>query len=149
MNRQADKKDFMSSFKKVVMTPVNILPSFPNLSSSKSTAKALVNGEMGDAEKRNSRSSSPAPGINPISSNPIRSTTPLPLEAPTTELDAKVAIMTSKLENIRSLFSIEVALNHVHRAKASLERAAQFNQLSGPPGEAAKKQCSSIYVSLL
>jgi recyclin-1 len=77
VNRQADKKDFMSSFKKVVMMPVNILPSLPTLPSSKSTAKALVKGEMGDAEKRNSRSSSPAPGINPISSNLIRSTSPL------------------------------------------------------------------------
>ena len=57
--------------------------------------------------------------------------------------------MTSKLENIRSLFSIEVALSLVHHAKASLERAAQFNRLNGPSGEAAKRQCSIIYKSLI
>jgi len=28
-NRQADKSDFLSSFKKVVMMPVNVLPTFP------------------------------------------------------------------------------------------------------------------------
>ncbi len=149
ISRQADKKDFMSSFKKVVMMPVNILPSFPTLSSNKSTAKALVNGENTNSEQHNSRSSTPIPGVDPVSSNPLRSLTPLPLEAPTTELAAKVAVMTSKLENIRSLFSIEVALSLVHRAKASLERVAQFRQLDGAPGQAAKQQCSAIYVTLL
>jgi recyclin-1 len=149
INRQADKKDFMSSFKKVVMMPVNILPSFPTLGSNKSTAKALVNGENADTEKHDGRSSTPTPGVTTVSSNPLRSITPLPLEAPTTELAAKVALMTTKLENIRSLFSIEVALNLVHRAKSSLERAAQFNHLDGPPGQAAKQQCSTIYVTLL
>jgi recyclin-1 len=149
INRQADKKDFLSSFKKVVMMPVNILPSFTTLSSNKSTAKALVNGENIDTGKQGSRPSTPAPAGNSISSNPLRSVTPLPLEAPTTELAAKVALMTSKLENIRSLFSIEVALDLVHRAKASLERTAQFTQLDGQPGQAAKRQCSAIYVTLL
>jgi recyclin-1 len=148
VNRQADKKDFMSSFKKVVMMPVNILPSFTTLSSNKSTAKALVNGENIGIDK-DSRSSSPTPSMSAVSSNPLRSVTPLPLEAPTTELAAKVALMTSKLENIRSLFSIEVALSLVHHAKASLERAAQFTQLAGLPGQAAKRQCSTIYVTLL
>jgi recyclin-1 len=146
INRQADKKDFMSSFKKVVMMPVNILPNFPNLSGNKSTAKALVNGDKLDTEKHGSRPSTPTRGVNPASSNPIAT---LPLEAPTTELAAKMALMTSKLENIRSLFSIEVALSLVHRAKASVERAAQFSQLDGPPGHAATQQCSAIYVTLL
>ncbi len=149
ISRQADKKDFMTSFKKVVMMPVNILPSFPTLSSNKSTAKALVNGEKMQNEKQDNGPSTPTPGVNPVSSNPSRSVTPLLIEAPTTELAAKVALMTSKLENIRSLFSIEVALSLVHRGKGSLERAAQFNLLDGPPGQAAKQQCSAIYVSLL
>lgn len=149
INRQADKKDFMSSFKKVVMMPVNILPSFPTLSSNKTTAKALINGETLGIEKRDSRSSSPAPSMNTVSSNPLRAITPLPLEAPTTVLAAKVALMTSKLENIRSLFSIEVALSLVHHAKASLERAAQFRQLADPSGIAATRQCATIYVTLL
>lgn len=149
INRQADKKDFISSFKKVVMMPVNILSSYPTLSGNKSTAKALVHAENTDGGKHDARPSTPAPNINPVTSHPLRSIAPFPLEAPTTELAAKVALMTSKLENIRSLLSIELALSLVHRAKGSLERAAQFNELDGPPGQAAKRQCSAIYVALL
>ncbi len=80
--------------------------------------------------------------------NPSRSTTPLP-EAPTTELAAKAAIMNSKLEGIRSLFSIEVALNLVHAAKASLERAARFVKMGDTIGNRAREQCQSIFVNLL
>lgn len=57
--------------------------------------------------------------------------------------------MNSKLEGIRSLFSIEVALNLVHAAKSSLERAAQFVQLGGEAGKAAQQQCEAIFVLLL
>ena len=41
VNRQADKKDFMSSFKQVLMMPVNILPSFTGAQTSKTTTKKL------------------------------------------------------------------------------------------------------------
>ncbi|RVX68521.1 hypothetical protein B0A52_07945 [Exophiala mesophila] len=137
-NRQADKKDFMSSFKKVVMMPVNILPSFSSTSSQKSPAKAMVNGEA-----VHSRASTP----NPFG---VRTVTPsVPGEAPTSELAAKAALMTTKLENIKSLFSIEVALNLVHAAKSSLERAAQFVSLGGEVGEAARLQCTAIFVLLV
>lgn len=137
-SRQADKKDFMSSFKKVVMMPVNILPSFSSTSSQKPTAKSMVNGEA-----VHSRASTP----NPFG---VRTVTPsLPGEAPTTELAAKAALMTTKLENIRSLFSMEVALNLVHAAKSSLERAAQFVSLGGQVGEAARLQCTAIFVLLV
>ena len=57
--------------------------------------------------------------------------------------------MTSKLEGIRSLFSLEVALDIVHAAKASLERTAQFIRLKNEAGEAARTQCSVIFISLL
>ena len=150
INRQADKKDFMSSFKKVVMMPVNILPSFPSRSANKTAAKALVNGdgEQSTESQPPSRSSTPVPRNNPF--DQVRSSTPsLPAEAPTTELTAKAALMNTKLETIRSLFSIEVALNLVHSAKSSLERAAQFVSLGDTRGEAAKQQCAAIFVSLL
>jgi recyclin-1 len=139
VNRQADKKDFMSSFKKVVMMPVNILPSFSGPSNTKTTAKALVNGESAAV----SRPSTP----NLLM--PRTATPSLSAEAPTSELAAKAALMNSKLENIRSLFSIEVALNLVHAAKSSLERAAQFISLAGEAGDSARKQCSAIFVLLL
>lgn len=150
INRQADKKDFMSSFRKVVMMPVNILPSFPTRSSNKTAVKALVNGdaELPMASQPPSRSSTPLPLGSPF--DPARSATPaMPAEAPTTELAAKAAIMNTKLDNIRSLFSIEVALNLVHAAKSSLERAAQFVILGNSAGEAARQQCAAIFVVLL
>ena len=110
INRSADKKDFLTSFKKVVMAPVNLLPTFGSTPTpTKTAAKTLVNGEANSAVP--SRSSTP----NPLSM--ARSGTPaLPAEAPTTELAAKAALMNTKLENIRSLFSIEFALNLVHAA---------------------------------
>jgi recyclin-1 len=138
VNRQADKKDFMTSFKKVVMMPVNLLPSFSSPTEKKSTAKAMINGDM------TSRSSTP----NPLSQN--RASTPaLPAEAPTTELAAKAALMNSRLDNIRSLFSIEVALNLVHAAKSSLERIAQFIALGDIYGTQSRNTCSSIFRYLL
>ena len=150
INRQADKKDFMSSFKKVVMMPVNILPSFPNRATNKTTTRALGNGdaEPSSESQHPSRSSTPAPRSNPF--DQVRSSTPsLPAEAPTTELAAKAVLMNTKLDTIRSLFSIEVALNLVHSAKSSLERAAQFVSLEEAAGEAARQQCAAIFVSLL
>ncbi|KAJ9503671.1 F-box protein: endocytic membrane traffic, recycling ReCYcling 1 [Exophiala xenobiotica] len=139
VNRQADKKDFMSSFKKVVMMPVNILPSFSAPSNTKTTAKALVNGESAAVSRPST----------PNLSMPRTVTPSLSVEAPSSELAAKAALMNSKLENIRSLFSIEVALNLVHAAKSSLERAAQFISLAGEAGDSARKQCSAIFVLLL
>lgn len=148
VNRQADKKDFMSSFKKVVMMPVNILPSFSSSATQKSTAKALVNGEIDSSPSTvPTRSSTPTPGANPLPDG--RSSTAFPTEAPSNELAAKAALMTTKLENIRSLFSIEVALNLVHATKSSLERVAQFITLGDAAGEAARQQCASMFVLLL
>ena len=139
LNRQADKKDFMSSFKKVIMMPVNILPSFSAPSTNKTAAKALVNG---DAHV-------PSRPATPNMFGPRTGTPSLPAEAPSTELAAKAALMKSKLENIRSLFSLEVALNLVHAAKSSLDRAAQFIALGGPAGDSARSQCAAIFVLLM
>jgi recyclin-1 len=116
INRQADKRDFLSSFKKVVMMPVNVvaMPFTPK-------AVATITPEE-----------APTPG-----------------EAPTSELAAKAAIVNSKLENIRSLFSLEIALNLVHMAKSSLERAAIFVNMGGQYGEEAREQSEMIFVHLL
>lgn len=135
--RQAAKQDFLSSFKKVVMMPVNVLSTpFTSAGAPKPTAP-MVNGDH------------LAPGS--------RMSTPVPLDragsprqpAPTDELSAKAAIMNSRLEGIRSLFSIEVALNLVHTAKSSLERMALFVKLGGQSGGEAREQCESIFVTLL
>ncbi|KAK2754227.1 F-box protein: endocytic membrane traffic, recycling ReCYcling 1 [Arachnomyces sp. PD_36] len=137
VNRRAEKNDFLTSFKKVVMMPVNIFPSFS--SNKPDESKTNESGEpTADGAQKSKRSS------NPLLSHPTQLQ-----EAPTTELAAKAAIMHSKLEGIRSLFSIEVALNLVHEAKSSIERAAQFLGLGGEVGREAKQQCEAIFVALL
>ncbi|KAL9588654.1 MAG: hypothetical protein Q9203_002548 [Teloschistes exilis] len=154
VNRQADKRDFLTSFKKVVMMPVNVLPTFP-LSSpfggKSATAKALVNGENLETSSQTPSQLSTRPStpsmLNSTSLSASRSVTPLP-EPPTTELAAKVAIMSSRLEGIRSLFSIEVALNLVHNAKSAIERAAIFYRAQSRFGEDARRQCQLIFVLL-
>ena len=155
VNRQADKRDFLTSFKKVVMMPVNVLPTFPMSSpfgGKPATAKALVNGEaLPTSESAVSQTStwpsSPGPGsVNVLGAD--RSATPLP-EPPTTELAAKAAIMNSRLEGIRSLFSIEVALSLIHKAKASIERAVVLLNLADPFAKDVRLQCELIFISLL
>ncbi len=55
INRSADKKDFLSSFKKVIMMPVTVLPSFP-MGSPFGTAKpASPRPSRGQVQRRNSR----------------------------------------------------------------------------------------------
>ena len=155
VNRQADKRDFLTSFKKVVMMPVNVLPTFPMSSpfgGKPAAAKALVNGEtLSTTETTNSQNPTRAPSpaiINGRTLSTSRPSTPQ-AEPPTTELAAKAAIMNSRLEGIRSLFSIEIALNLVHTAKASIERAVVFTKLEARFNESARLQCELVFVSLL
>ncbi|TQB74401.1 F-box protein: endocytic membrane traffic, recycling ReCYcling 1 [Monascus purpureus] len=124
INRQADKRDFLTSFKKVIMMPVNILPSFSS-SSKSNESKPDQNPACSRPSRSPNRFSTITPSPSPI---------PLTEEPPTTELAAKAAIMKMNLEGIRSLFSIEVALNLVHNAKSSLERAAQFVKMEQDTG---------------
>lgn len=135
INRSAEKKDFLSSFKKVVMMPVTVLPSFPI--GSPFAAKPTASTE---ATPGPSRPETPSiiPGDQAIAN-----------KVPTDELAAKAAIMASKLEGIKSLCSIEVALGLVHTAQTSLGRAALLIPLGGQIGGEAKEQCSSIFVVLL
>lgn len=145
VNRQADKKDFLSSFKKVVMMPVNVLPSLPLGSAFGSTKTTTTTLEIPNGTS----SALPTPTVS--SPNLSRPHSPgLPdAQVPTNELAAKAAIMASRLEGIRSLFSIEIALVLVHAAKTSLERAQQFVKLGGQSGEEAREQCEQIFVVLL
>ncbi|KAL2146528.1 hypothetical protein VTI28DRAFT_3709 [Corynascus sepedonium] len=148
-NRQADKKDFLTSFKKVVMMPVTVLPTTLTTFSLPGLSKPSANGSntpAQDSSQQGSRTQSPAP---PVQSTIDRSSSPLPGKAPTDELAAKAALMTSRLEGIKSLFSIEVALSLVHSAKASLGRVAVFMQLGGQAGGEAREQCEAIFVALL
>jgi recyclin-1 len=156
-NRQADKKDFLTSFKKVVMMPVTVLPttlttfSLPlgsPFASSKPAAAASTNGvsTLQSPSQQESRSQSPTPSV---ARTVDRTSSPMPGKAPTDELAAKAALMTTRLEGIKSLFSIEVALSLVHSAKASLGRVAVFIQLGGQAGGEAREQCEAVFVTLL
>ncbi|KAK4984065.1 F-box protein: endocytic membrane traffic, recycling ReCYcling 1 [Elasticomyces elasticus] len=147
INRQAAKRDFLASFKKVVMMPVNVLPAFPrtNKSAQEAAPSVAINGDALDS------SLSSRPGTPSLNGNITskRVLTPPVLQAPTNELAAKAAIMNSRLEGIRSLFSIEVALNLIHYAKSSIERAAILVKLGGQSGEEAREQCETVFVQLL
>lgn len=143
VNRQAAKRDFLSSFKKVVMMPVNVFPTF----SAKPTnvaSRSSANMDAVDTAYQGSRPLTPSMPGTP----PLRSNTPTQ-EPPTTELAAKTAILNSRLEGIKSLFSIEVALNLTHLAKASIERATLLIQMGGNDGKEAKKLCSNLFVTLI
>jgi len=139
-NRQADKRDFLTSFKKVIMVPVNVvtaIPSYTPFASNKPTTGPTSNR---DSLAATPRAGTPAPTD--------RSASPQ-AEAPTTELSAKVALMNARLEGISNMFSLEVALQLIHSAKASLERVALFVQLGGQTGEEAREQSELVFVTLL
>lgn len=138
INREVDKRDFLSTFKKVILMPVQAIPMVPfgiKTSSSATTSTKPLEASAANLSihgEKISRSSTPA-----VPSDISRASTPVPVTVPTTELAAKAAIMNSRLEGIRSLFSIEVALELVHLAKASLERVGQFTKIEGQNGEEA------------
>ncbi|KZF26845.1 secretion pathway protein Sls2/Rcy1 [Xylona heveae TC161] len=149
VSRHVDKRDFLTSFKKVVMMPVNALPTIPISSpfASNKAAQSEAEEKASEPTKAGSDTSS-RPSTPSVASNvnPVRLSQ---IAAPTTELAAKAAIMNSRLEGIRSLFSIEVALSLIHAAKSGLERVAMFVSLGGQTGEEAKEQCEAIFVLLL
>jgi recyclin-1 len=130
VQRQAAKRDFLSSFKKVVMMPVTAFPS-----------RAAKPAPAQTAAITESTSRPMTPGLGGPSTPQV--------EPPTTELAAKAAIMNNRLEGIKSLFSIEVALELTHLAKASIERAAIMVNVGGKQGSAAKEQCEAVFVELL
>ncbi|KAM3516071.1 hypothetical protein MY11210_000353 [Beauveria gryllotalpidicola] len=135
INRSAEKKDFLSSFRKVIMMPVTALPGM-GFSSGSASASAAATPMPSRPETPGLGRSSPAPGGAKA-------------QAPTDELAAKAAIMASKLEGIKSLCSIEVALSLVQAAKTSLGRASLLIPLGGQVGGEAREQCSTIFVVLL
>ncbi|KAF8252625.1 hypothetical protein K440DRAFT_631481 [Wilcoxina mikolae CBS 423.85] len=153
INRAADKRDFLSTFKKVILAPVSVIPS-AFTTAKPAEAKAAADGDPNrlsvmsdDFQTRNSSRLSVASGIT--NTNTSGRASPAPSVLPTTELAAKAAIMNTRLEGIRSLFSLDVALKLVHMAKESLERARIFTKVGGQTGEEAREQCESIFVALL
>ncbi|RDA86547.1 hypothetical protein CP532_1906 [Ophiocordyceps camponoti-leonardi (nom. inval.)] len=147
INRSADKKDFLSSFKKVVMLPVAVLPSFPMGSPFAAASTPPPSSSTSSIKAAASQQQVPSRPQTPSLHLP-RSNSPMP-KAPTDELAAKAAIMASKLEGIKSLCSIEVALHLVHLAKASLGRVTPLVPLGGQMGGEARELCANIFVVML
>lgn len=148
-NRRQDKNDFLSSFKKVVMMPVTVLPG--PIGSAFGGGSKPVPAPAPAATNTSLRPSSiaSASGVSRSQTPLGRADSPLPPEVPTDELKAKAALMANRLEGIKSLFSIEVALDLTHAAKTSLGRADKFIRLGGQAGEEAREQCEAIFVTLL
>ncbi|RCI13672.1 hypothetical protein L249_5455 [Ophiocordyceps polyrhachis-furcata BCC 54312] len=147
INRSADKKDFLSSFKKVVMLPVAVLPSFPMGSPFAAASTPPPSSSASSAKAAALQQHAPSRPQTPSLHVP-RANSPMP-KAPTDELAAKAAIMASKLEGIKSLCSIEVALHLVHLAKASLGRVTPLVPLGGQMGGEARELCANIFVVML
>ncbi|KAK6516347.1 F-box protein: endocytic membrane traffic, recycling ReCYcling 1 [Arthrobotrys conoides] len=169
INRQADKIDFLASFKKVILMPVNAIPLPPmkqiNLGfplplpmNPFMRPKPVVTAppSITDAPADNPYEITPDVTDTQVHDNGAPPTpmsdgrvTPQPQTAPTTELAAKAAILNTRMEGIRTLFSIELALDLVHKAKAALERAGCFVRFQGRIGEEAKEQCEQIFICLI
>ncbi|KAI9663459.1 MAG: F-box protein: endocytic membrane traffic, recycling ReCYcling 1 [Alyxoria varia] len=150
INRRAAKADFMTSFKKVLMMPVNVFPTMANKSGAPTAVPSSDNiNNSNPAATSSTELQASGPSDDPSTNRP-RSVSPAISAPPTTELAAKAAIMNSKLEGISSLFSIEVALSLVQTAKSSTERCAPFaQQLGGKLGQEAREQCQTLFMQLI
>src|SRR5438552_1942136 len=125
--RENDKTNFLASFKKVILLPVSVLPTlpFPGTHSRSSTHSGKASTPA--------RPSTPSawddghPPSHPPSTLPTAS-------LPAAELATQTALLNSRLEHIKTLFSIEVALQLIRMGKEALERMKSFRHLEGEVG---------------
>ncbi|KAK9460691.1 exocyst complex component Sec10-like protein [Lipomyces oligophaga] len=153
----AEKFDFLTSFKKVLLMPVvaigntpviSIGSSFTASSHASSMARPGLTELTPDAAPELdvvSDRQSVAAGSGAGSSSGNSSKYPIPAN----ELAANAAILNSRLESIKTLFSLEVALSLIQAARESIERTALFAGISGPTGREAVELCEAIFVALL
>jgi recyclin-1 len=131
--RENDKSNFLASFKKVILLPVSVLPTLPfpgshsHSRSSTQAAKTSTPNQAGTPARPSTPSGWDETQTPPSSlpANPL----------PTTELATQTAILNSRLERIKTLFSIEVALQLIHMGKEALERIKSFRRFPGETGE--------------
>ena len=130
INREVAKKNFLQSFTKVILMPVNVVgsvmpfPQRPAVVTDNTQPALLIAGENELPEKARS-------------------------DLPTTELAARAAIMNSGLARIKRLLSLEVALKLIHYGKESIDRARTFISFSGRTGEEAREQCETMFNIML
>ncbi|KAK9481380.1 exocyst complex component Sec10-like protein [Lipomyces japonicus] len=128
-----ERFDFLTSFKKVILLPVVAIGN-PGLHITSSSSKASSSVRDDISEKQS---------ITTIGNYNQKDV------LPASELAASAAILNSRLDSIRTLFSLEVALNLIQAARESIERTALFSLFEGQTGDEAKEQCQLIFVSLL
>lgn len=132
VSKEKEKRDFLSTFKKVFSMPAAMV----GTSSPAST----------DVTPNSSTTTLPATAVIPPTKNKkLASLTVLP----TTELDAMVAVMDNKLEGIRTLFSLELAISLIKKGKEAIERISHFAYMLGDENSLAKRQCEMIFVKLV
>ncbi|KAG5355805.1 Recyclin-1 [Yarrowia sp. B02] len=151
VTKEKDKRDFLSSFKDVLMMPINVIGVGSSKDGSRSgtpNPSAGSGSKLGTPNPGASRSGTPNPeqaAGHHVSSPPPELDTNLP----TTELDAKAAIMNDRLQGINSLFNLELALNITKAGKASLERIKRFHGAGGQLAKDSKDQCEKVFVALI
>lgn len=157
VTKEKDKKDILSSFKRVLMMPVSVIP-FGNSSTTNvadSAPKVSSTSSLPLSHSASTGAGSPARPGTPVANRHLEatlfnnrpSTSGLPL--PTTELDARAAVMKNKLEGINTLFSLELTLNIMRQARDAIERTSKFISAGGSTGEEAREKCEEIFVELV
>ncbi|QNP96868.1 YALIA101S01e04522g1_1 [Yarrowia lipolytica] len=154
VTKEKDKRDFLSSFKDVLMMPINVIGVGSSKDASRSgTPNPNANGSSSKSGTPNpgaSRSGTPNHDQSSADGHHVSSPPPeLETNLPTTELDAKAAIMNDRLQGINSLFNLELALNITKAGKASLERIKRFHAAGGQLAKDSKEQCERVFVSLI
>lgn len=124
----------------------------PTNDSVTSLAGSFSSGEM----KRSTTPIALARGISSSGNNHSKDSTTfmkrasiLPSTLPTTEFDARMAVMTNRLEGINTLISLELALNIIRAGRDAIERAGKFVSAGGDIGQEAKDHCETIFVELV
>ncbi|VVT55866.1 uncharacterized protein SAPINGB_P004777 [Magnusiomyces paraingens] len=155
VTKEKDKSDILSSFKRVLMMPVSVIPFGNNTNVPDNASRNFSSSSLGLSNSTTAGSSSPARPGTPSANRHLEATlfnnrpgtSGLPL--PTTELDARAAVMNNKLEGINTLFSLELALNIMRHGRDSIERASKFISAGGATGEEAREKCEEIFVELV
>ncbi|OLL26673.1 F-box protein pof6 [Neolecta irregularis DAH-3] len=108
--------------------------------------ESLLYNANHDVVKRNFLASFKKAILTPVS---ILAPVNLPSASPPTELAAQTEILNARLEGIKSLFSLEIALNIVNAGREALDRANHFITLDGPVAARTMIKCEEIFTTLL
>ena len=131
--RENDKSNFLASFKKVILLPVSVLPTLPFPGTHSHFRSSTQIGKVSTPNQSSTPARPSTPSGWEDTPTPPNS---LPNNAqPATELAAQTEILNSRLERIKTLFSIEVALKLIHMGKETLERMKSFRRFRGEVAE--------------